>query len=1059
MRPFAIALALMAGRCPVPADTEVDPDTDTREEPDTEVDPDTDPGTDTDVDTEAPVLAGAAHGSLLGRAADGAVRLHGVELWLQRGEQRSESVTTGAFGDFRAPDGLEAGEWSVCARYAGWAACAAETVRLIPGEHSVGGVVVDLPAEAVAGRLRLLDGSPCFWEFPFFDEAGAGEVLALDEGEAPLPVTPLAADGGFVVFEGPPGPIALAASCEAATVEAQAEIGAEVGPLVELVVPNEPIRIHGLVPHVEGKAVWRAAPEQLVTVVAVGADDSSGGTVTFLAADGTPLESRGDRATAPMTAEVPLVVWALARDGAGGFDLASATIRPSAEPALLAVHVVDEEGAPVAEAEVRVGEAVARTDARGFVAHEGAERLAAEDGSLTVIVSGPGLVTATTSLTNPEAEITVPVARCAEVVFDPTVAQVLSPPDGADRLRVHVPASSLVDADGAKVTEPVRACLAAFGPDRPLPTTGRTTAAGDALRRPAQGAAAFVDFRLDADPEVALDFASPRLVVVELLEPPPGGWPPVERLRPFMLPTGADRWDDGVGGVMALPLGVGGPIPHPGVYQPAAPEDVGCVRLWADLLRLRGSGRYVVRITNAGLGGPFIWQVLPLESVGSRLAPLPARTTVTIDIVDLSQTHLSGPATWSFQRTTGSSLLTHADPFVPGGLPSCDSEVVVPPDELPSTGVDFLGRRQLHGAKDQWGHKWSAEDLDGTRTNHVAWRNANGWGSSDAWAAYRNEFDLGFGRAMRARRDPATGDVAMIVHNFDSLYRAAAHVGCVELGGPANANACHGFVGLSGMGLSVAVAMEYRADPGGGAPYTRFFAYGPSGQRITHVDLDGRGEKYLPHVCLNCHGGYAPDDATLADAVALTGQWPSADLGARFLPFALESFGYGATPPSYSGLPWPHGFERADQEAMFLKLNELVLATNLNPEGAELIRGWYGAAAAATTLPTGRVQDSHWRPPGLAATGWDESARLYDDVVRPYCRGCHLSFPGLTFGTADSLRSMGYMAQLDVCEQRVMPHALRTYDQFWSSRAPYAPGVLLDELRGHGGFTATACPY
>jgi hypothetical protein len=90
--------------------------------------------------------------------------------------------------------------------------------------------------------------------------------------------------------------------------------------------------------------------------------------------------------------------------------------------------------------------------------------------------------------------------------------------------------------------------------------------------------------------------------------------------------------------------------------------------------------------------------------------------------------------------------------------------------------------------------------------------------------------------------------------------------------------------------------------------------------------------------------------------------------------------------------------------------------------------------------------------------GWDQQDRVYEPVVRPFCRGCHLSFNGLPFDTSDAFEQMGFMVQLNVCDQQGIPHALLTWDTFWQS-TPYAPGVLLDDMAGTSQWSTTTCPF
>jgi subtilisin-like proprotein convertase family protein len=178
-------------------------------------------------------------------------------------------------------------------------------------------------------------------------------------------------------------------------------------------------------------------------------------------------------------------------------------------------------------------------------------------------------------------------------------------------------------------------------------------------------------------------------------------------------------------------------------------------------------------------------------------------------------------------------------------------------------------------------------DPDNQRTTLEAWKAVNGYGAStddEAHAIYTNNADLGFGRRMAMRS--LNGRTSFYVQNYASVEDAAAD-----------------------RNLIATVAMEYSPPAKGveSSPYfTKFFAFGPDGKRITRVDLDGRGPKSQPGVCLACHGGGSP----APDAAP-------GDLGARFIPFDLDSFRYSTQ----------RALTRADQEPAFKRLNQAVAAT------------------------------------------------------------------------------------------------------------------------------------
>lgn len=172
------------------------------------------------------------------------------------------------------------------------------------------------------------------------------------------------------------------------------------------------------------------------------------------------------------------------------------------------------------------------------------------------------------------------------------------------------------------------------------------------------------------------------------------------------------------------------------------------------------------------------------------------------------------------------------------------------------------------------------------------------------------------------------------------------------------------------------VAMEWSTSPGvnAGVPFTKFLTFGPDGALLPSINLDGRGEKYMPGACVACHGGTQyngrfPDKGN-----------PSPFLGARFLPFDTGNFHFGSSPALT---------EQAQVDALYA-LNQLVRATErttaATPDSAttRLIDGWY---ASGKTLDKGYVPPS-WRVDETpAATAG--AARFYREVIGSSCRTCH----------------------------------------------------------------------
>ncbi len=210
----------------------------------------------------------------------------------------------------------------------------------------------------------------------------------------------------------------------------------------------------------------------------------------------------------------------------------------------------------------------------------------------------------------------------------------------------------------------------------------------------------------------------------------------------------------------------------------------------------------------------------------------------------------------------------------------------------------FPGRSEDQAAFDYY----DAVDPLRERTTLSDWLNVNQarGGGESAEAIYFNDRDLGFGRHMHMWRD--TERTIYWVDNYRTVDDA-----------------------IAGRGRLATVAMEMspircggvaNADcvDNGGDPYIKFFTFDGAGNRIIKVDLDGRGEKVQPTMCLTCHGGNAD---RLVNRTPTAVIYPDfGDTDARFIPFDLDSLTYSRADARYS---------RDAQEAAFEQLNTGVL--------------------------------------------------------------------------------------------------------------------------------------
>jgi hypothetical protein len=332
-------------------------------------------------------------------------------------------------------------------------------------------------------------------------------------------------------------------------------------------------------------------------------------------------------------------------------------------------------------------------------------------------------------------------------------------------------------------------------------------------------------------------------------------------------------------------------------------------------------------------------------------------------------------------------------------------------------------------------------DPNAARTTFAAWLVKNGWqtavsggpdlSKADAHAVYTNNFDLGIGRDMYAKIGAcdvsgqlvAGGcDVSIVVVNYLSLEAAAKKTQPIN-----------------------AVAMEYRRpdnDPSASRMVT-FFAYAPdpnspSGdfKQTMSVNLDARGERYMPGACTACHGGSPA--ALSANGTSYgysstfqqpTGSVPApspGDVNAGFLAWDLKSFLYSDTDKSWfnpddSGIR--ANYTMSAQAAQFNLLNAAAYLTFLDPPlspnrfklGRELITGWYtptgslppttvlpAAPTLATVLPANPFNPAfvpdEWRSASTTYTtnpagdGMNQlsSDNLYLEVFAQNCRTCHV---------------------------------------------------------------------
>jgi len=241
-------------------------------------------------------------------------------------------------------------------------------------------------------------------------------------------------------------------------------------------------------------------------------------------------------------------------------------------------------------------------------------------------------------------------------------------------------------------------------------------------------------------------------------------------------------------------------------------------------------------------------------------------------------------------------------------------------------------------------------------------------GNSEVAAIYINRMDLNLVRRMYATQ-AAADDIAFYVCNHPGPDGASQQ----EIDRVLD-------TGLADEKRVACVAMEWSTSPGvnGGKPFTKFLTFGPDGALLPSINLDGRGEKYMPGACIACHGGTQYNGRFAASGT------PSPYLGAGFLPFDTGNYLFGTG----------SGLSEAAQGQAIHDLNMLVKATDNRgyASTSRLIDGWYASGGATLNK---QYVPQEWID--AEAGGKAGASQFYREVVGGVCRTCHTALGSFRF--------------------------------------------------------------
>ena len=404
---------------------------------------------------------------------------------------------------------------------------------------------------------------------------------------------------------------------------------------------------------------------------------------------------------------------------------------------------------------------------------------------------------------------------------------------------------------------------------------------------------------------------------------------------------------------------------------------------------------------------------------------------------------------------TGSSANSNtAASVATSGPPSIDKFLLFPNPQMQDDSTLQINSAAYSNAY------YNAIDPTNARDTLEHFKTVNGFGSggNEVSVTIGDKRDLGYGRRITGRSN-SDGTIAFYVENF----MVGGYGNYSQLNGDAAVlNETRWHIGTN--------AIEYSPGPAGGVSFVKFYTFAPiTGQRVLVADLDGRGTKAMPTICINCHGGRG-------DALTPDGQFqkvnylPSGargDVGAKTHILEPNAFDFSSI----------SGFTRASLEAKLKELNKMVLCTYPKPASettgafdgcrrTATAHEYQGTAAAqiknmygGDNLPNATAETTDSYMPGDWASSGQQS--LYTSTINNSCRVCHSVLgtgnqSDINFESFTKFDSYADRIKVHVVDRGNMPLAKLVYDKYWTT--PSAYGAMAQYLAGKGYADASAQP-
>ncbi|QDV09462.1 hypothetical protein Poly30_50200 [Planctomycetes bacterium Poly30] len=472
-----------------------------------------------------------------------------------------------------------------------------------------------------------------------------------------------------------------------------------------------------------------------------------------------------------------------------------------------------------------------------------------------------------------------------------------------------------------------------------------------------------------------------------------------------------------------------------------------------------GDGIDYTNVKEGPLDSPLsvIWLVPPSQLVRLEVLTGPGGTVVSDVVIDRFDS--ANPAAGHIQQTSPDVLAGPSSVPVYPAYPYTDAPITVTIKWQAAPNPFFLHFKGVGNAADATDY-FNLMNVAGNRGTLEDWWATNGFGIDGtvtpgageqyARTSFENHNDLGSGRDMHLY-SRADGTKVAWVQNYGDFNQDHGNADLAALQFFGGATVCMEYSPMenaSGDYVDASGALVNPADPAAveAASVTKFFVFAeadtlPGTEFQISADLDGYGQKFVPNLCLNCHGGSASAPYTGPGDGQLNAYF-------RELDYETYHFPFGAPGPS------------AAEKAAFKTQNEIVYGSGSSLVSSaaikEVIDIWYQGGALDVDqddcIPIVGGVD-----PASIPSGWHYPANLefdkfYCDVIAESCRTCHVAHDGIPFNTIANFDDSGFMEFYlnyyvsTTPSTGTMPHALITYRNFWLSESPFRPQSVLDFL-------------